>query len=578
VISLGQGRLALLFAAASATIAQAQSLNGPPVTCKGERISRIDVESNPPFRINGNTIWQRAGRFAAKQHVTTKEWIIRRYLALQEGDVCTELRRGESERILRAQPFIADATVLAYEDGNGGVVLNVTTVDEVSLIVAAGVTSKSPRFRSLTFGEANLLGRAIHAEAGWKTGYGFRDEYQGKVVDYQFMGRPYQARLEGGRRPLGSDWAMETSHPFLTDLQRISWRTTAGNTLGYFEFRRPNTDPKADAVALRVQRSYSDIGGVVRIGPPLGRVALVGGSISFEDEKPGTQPVLISDSTVTPDTSQALVNRYSTHQTARINGLWGVRNIHFVRVSGFDALEGTQDLRTGVEVATLVGKGVRLLRGKEQDWFGSTSLYAGTASQIAFTAMEITGEGRRDQAGRWDGILAHGRAALYMKPFNRQTFMSDLTWSGGWKQRIPFQLTFADRDGGLRGFRSTQGGGGRRLIGRVEDRYLIGRYKQLASVAFAGFAEAGKLWAGDTPFGVTTPVSASVGFSLLAASPPQSRRTLRLDFAFPVRGQSDKRSEIRLVVKDFTRMFRIEPRDVTNSRERSVPASVFSWP
>jgi hypothetical protein len=218
------------------------------------------------------------------------------------------------------------------------------------------------------------------------------------------------------------------------------------------------------------------------------------------------------------------------------------------------------------------------LRGKEQDWFGSTSLYAGAASQLAFTALEITGEGRRDQAGNWDGILAHGRAAVYMKPFNRQTFMSDLTWSGGWRQRIPFQLTFADRDGGLRGFRSLEAGGGRRLIGKVEDRYLIGRYKQLASVAVAGFAEAGKLWAGDTPFGVNTPVSASVGFSLLAASPPQSRRTLRVDFAFPVRGAYDKRSEVRLVVTDFTRMFRIEPRDVTNSRERSVPASVFSWP
>jgi hypothetical protein len=570
--------LALLLAAASATMGQGQSLNGPPVACKGERISRIDIESNPPFRINGNNIWQRAGRFAARQHVTTKDWIIRRYLALREGDPCTELRRGESERILRAQPFIADATVLAYEDGNGGIVLKITTVDEISLILGVGVTSKSPHFRSLTLGEANLMGRAVHAEAGWKTGYGFRDEYQGKVVDYQFMGRPYVFSLEGGRRQLGSDWAMETSHPFLTDLQRISWRTTAGNTLGYFEFRRPITTLDTNPVALRIERSYSDIGGVIRIGPPLGRLALIGGSISFEDERPGTQPVIIGDSTVTPDTSQALINRYTTHQTARINGLWGLRDINFVRVSGFDALEGTQDLRTGVEVATLVGKGVRLLRGKEQDWFGSTNLYAGVASQVAYTALEISGEGRRDQAGNWDGILAHGRAALYTKPFDRHTFMSDLTWSGGWRQRIPFQLTFADRDGGLRGFRSTEFGGGRRLIGKVEDRYLIGRYKQIASVAVAGFAEAGKLWAGDSPFGVNTPLCASVGFSLLAASPPQSRRTIRADFAFPVRGPRDKRAEVRIVVTDFTRTFRVEPRDVFNSRERSVPASVFTWP
>jgi hypothetical protein len=303
----------------------------------------------------------------------------------------------------------------------------------------------------------------------------------------------------------------------------------------------------------------------------------VGGSVSFEDEKPDTQPMIVGDSTVVPDTSTALINRYTSHQTARLNALWGLRDVHFVRVSGFDALEGTQDLRTGIQLATLVGKGVRLLRGKEADWFGSTNLYAGAASQYSYTALEIAGEGRRDEDGNWDGILAHGRGAIYLKPFNRQTLMTDLAWSGGWKQRIPFQLTFADRDGGLRGFRTSDVGGGRRLVARAEDRYLIGRYKQVATVAVAGFAEAGKLWAGDSPFGVTTPIYASAGFSILAASPPQSRRTVRVDFAFPLRGEKHG-AEVRLVVTDFTRTFRMEPRDVANSRERSVPASVFSWP
>jgi hypothetical protein len=574
VISLRQGTLVLLFAAASATRLQPQSLNGPPVTCKGERISRIDIDANPPFRITGNTIWQRAGRFAAKQHSTTRVAVIRRYLALQLGDRCTEVRRAESERILRAQPYIADANVLAYADGNGGVILSVTTVDEISLILGAGVTSSSPHLHSILLGEDNLFGSAVHAEGTWKKGRGFRDIYAGKMIDYQFLGRPYQLRVEGGRRELGSDWDMEASHPFLTDLQRISWRTTAGSSVGYFYFRRPDALP----AALRIGRSYSDIGGVVRVGPPLGRLALVGGSVSFEDEDPGTSGVIVGDSTIAADTSQALINRYTKHQTARLNALFGVRNVRFLRVTGFNALEGTEDLRTGIQVATLVGKGVKLLRGKEADWFGSTNVYAGTATQLTYAALEIAGEGRRAEDGNWDGILAHGRGALYLKPFNRQTVMTDLTWSGGWKQRIPFQLTFADRDGGMRGFRSSDVGGARRLIGRVEDRYLLGRYKQLASVAVAGFAEGGKLWAGDSPFGVNTPLYISTGFSVLAATPPQSRHTVRADFAFPVRGEHGRGLEVRLVVTDFTRTFRVEPRDIFNSRERSVPATVFNWP
>ena len=71
----------------------------------------------------------------------------------------------------------------------------------------------------------------------------------------------------------------------------------------------------------------------------------------------------------------------------------------FLRASGFDALEGAQDLRTGVQLATLLGKGVTFLRGKESDWFASTDLYAGMASPIAYAAMEISGEGRRDEQG-----------------------------------------------------------------------------------------------------------------------------------------------------------------------------------
>jgi hypothetical protein len=573
VISLRLGGRVLLIAAVLPTATQAQSLNGTPITCKGERVTRIDIDANPPFRIEGNTIWQRAGRFASKQHMTTRESVIRRYLALQLGDRCTEVRRAESERILRAQPFIADANVIAYSDGDGGVVLSVATVDEVSLILGLGLSSKAPTVRSFLLGEDNLMGSALHLEGQWKTA-NLRDIYGGKLIDYQFLGRPYQLRLEGGRRELGSDWSTELSHPFLTDLQRLSWRSTAGATNYYFHFRRKGVDQSS----LQLRRSYSDIGGVVRIGPPLGRLALVGGSISFEDEDPASSPVVITADGVLPDTSSALINRYTKHQTARLNALWGVRNVKFLRVTGFDALEGTQDLRTGVQVATLLGKGVTFLRGKENDLFASTELYGGMATPFSYLAVDVAGEGRRAENGNWDGVLAHGRGALYLKPFNRQTFVTDVAWSGGWKQRIPFQLTFADRDGGLRGFRSSDVGGAKRLIARTEDRYLVGRYKDLASIGLAGFFEAGKIWAGDSPFGVTTPISATVGFSVLAASPPQSRRTFRADFAFPVRGTGRHGAEVRLTVSDYTRIFRVEPRDIYSNRERSIPATVFNWP
>ena len=122
--------------------------------------------------------------------------------------------------------------------------------------------------------------------------------------------------------------------------------------------------------------------------------------------------------------------------------------------------------------------------------------------------------------------------------------------------------------------------GRRPTTGRLTSRTgtSLGATSSSRRVAVAGFAEAGKLWAGDSPFGVNTPLYASAGVSILAASPPQSRRTLRADFAFPVRGERKHNWEVRLIATDLTRMFRVEPRDIYNNRERSVPASVFNWP
>src|SRR5437773_11357424 len=179
-------------------MAQSQIVNTLPVTCKGERITRIDIDASPPFRITGTTVWRRAGRWIARQHVTTRAAVIRRYLALQLGDRCTELRRAESERILRSQPFIADASVLAYADGNGGIILSVSTVDEVSLLVGAGIGGRAPAIHSFLLGEDNLLGSAFHVEGAWKKGARFRDIYAARIIDYQSLGRPYRLLAEGG--------------------------------------------------------------------------------------------------------------------------------------------------------------------------------------------------------------------------------------------------------------------------------------------------------------------------------------------------------------------------------------------
>ncbi len=571
----GSGVFWLPLALALPVAVPAQSLEEQAVRCKGQLISRIDVDARPPFEIRGSKVQRRLAKRVTEIHATTKPEVIRRFLALKPGMECTEIRRQESERILRTQPYLAQASVLAIPDSVGGVYLAVTTVDEISLVVGGGASGRTPFVRAFRLGETNFMGEAISVVGDWRHSEDFRDNWSMRITDYQFLGRPYQFSLEGARRELGGEWAAEASHPFLTDLQRVSWRTTAGSRDAFRYFKRPND---ADAASIGLKRSYSDIGGVVRIGPP-GKLALLGASVSYEAESPHQFPTTVGSGEMSRDTSTILIGRYIEHRSARMNALAGLRDISFMRVEGFESLDGTQDVGKGVEIATLYGRGFDAFGAKEHDTFASANIYIGTGTPVFFGAMEIVAEGRRDaETDEWDGLLASGRLATYMKPAARHTLLTSLEWSGGWKQRIPFQLTFADRSGGPRGYGNSWAAGNRRLVMRLEDRIFIGRVKQFATVGVGPFVDAGRLWAGDAPYGINTGTDVAVGIGLLASIPPKSQRFWRLDLALPLNTEHSAKWELRLTSRNFTRMFWKEPSDVQRNRAKSVPTSIFNWP
>jgi hypothetical protein len=152
-------------------------------------------------------------------------------------------------------------------------------------------------------------------------------------------------------------------------------------------------------------------------------------------------------------------------------------------------------------------------------------------------------------------------------------------FSGGWRQRIPFNLTLGDPSGGVRGYGSSDIPGGQRLVGRIDNRLFVGRPFNLGDLGVAAFADAGRLWAGDIPYGQNSPVRSSVGFSVLGAVPVHSARIWRVDFAYALKPeQTGHRFEIRVSNRDRTTFFLVEPSDIGATRERTVPESIFRWP
>lgn len=552
--------------------------------CKGQIISRIEVSAKPPFETKGSKLQRRLTHQLTAIHATTNPQVVLRFLALQPGMACSELRRLESERILRAQPYLADATITPMVDDAGGVYLSVITRDEISLVIDGGGSGSNPYLKLIRLGEQNFMGEAISVVGQWRYSRHFRDNYNAQITDYQFLGRPYTLSLSGSRDELGGDWGFELRHPFLSDFQRIAWRTTAGSREEYRYFRAPDLGPQEALPdrgfpAVGLQRSFGDMGGVFRLGPPGGQLVLLGGSASYEDEMPSAFPTTVGLGTTQRDTIGLLVNRYARHKSVRLNALAGFRHVTYIQATGFESLDGKQDMRKGFELATLLGRGYEALGSADADLFASANLYMGAGSPLAFAAFEGTVEGRREyESHRWDGILGSSRFATYFKPVKRHTLLTSFEWSGGWRQRIPFQLLLGDRAGGPRGYARSTLGGGQRFVLRLEDRIFLGHVKSLASVGIAPFTDLAKVYAGDSPFGVTSGINASVGLSILASVPQKSQRMWKLDIAFPLNRSHGAQFRVSLLNRDFTSVFWKEPSDVRRNRERSVPTSIFNWP
>ena len=554
-------------------VAGAQAVPGT-VACRGQRIKAIRITSEAPSVAGLRRVPVLSG-IARTVHTVTRPQVIQRFLLLKVGDWCAEQARRESERVLRAQPFLADARITVVPDSGGGVTLDVHTVDEVALMFSSTMRTQGPLLSGLRLGDGNTAGEGIYLLGSWWKERGLRDGYAFHATDYQFTGRQLQATVHGERDPLGGAYHLRLQRPFLTDLQRAAWRVQQGESDNYVRF----VDGAGAVHADRLGRTYADIGGLVRIGRP-GRLGLLGLSLSHDATRLGAEPILITPRGVLPDTGSVLNGRYDSRSASRVNLLLGYRNLRFVKATGLDALRNTQDLPLGVQLGAMIGKSAAFLGSHSDDMLIGGDAYAAAGWSRAALRFQGTGEIRRAlRTDTWDGLLASGRLAEYNKIGMRHTLITSLEWSGGWRVRVPFRVTLAGTEGGIRGMTEGLEQGGQRGIARVEDRIDLGsRFGETADFGIAFFADAGRLWAGDVPFGKTTPVRYSAGVSLLAAVPAASAEMWRLDIAVPNVPGRGFRLALRLSHTDETVAFWREPRDVGMARERSVPASLFNWP
>ncbi len=392
------GLLLLLGSFVAPGAAHAQDSTRRATACEGKVVSAIAITPRDPSFLVVSRQLRSVARAVGLHHTTTKAEVISRFLQLEVGARCTERKRAESERILRLQPFLAEATVRARRDTAGGVRIEVETIDEIPTVFAMQVSDRRPS--ALRIGNSNVGGQGLYLAANVERGFAYRSGVGVTAIARQSFGRPYTLALVAERAPLGSTLSLALGRPFLTDLQRTAWHVGYRDVNRYVSFVRP----EFDALSLGVRRQFWDVGGVRRIGVGRRR-AFAGALFTHEDVRPEGRMVVISDSGLVLDTSRALGGPVPSYRNLRMNAVVGVRALSFMAVRGFDALTAVQDVATGVQLGALVGRRIPRFAANDDDLFVAGDFYVGLGSATSFAALQgrssLRGSWGRGAARRW---------------------------------------------------------------------------------------------------------------------------------------------------------------------------------
>lgn len=556
----------------------ATSLSAQGVPQPAERITRCDgaTVSHVEIRRSARTVmdkaqapgWSRALLQPLLLGTPTRASAIEPFVQLHDGGPCTEQRRAESERLLRLLPYLADATVRVYDEPDGRVRVEVETSDDIRPII--GLELRKSQLNDLELGNGNINGSGQLAAARWHQGGAYRDGLGVRYADFHVLGAPNILNALYYRAPLGSFGQLSLGRPFYTDLQHTAAYAGYVKDGGYLPFTRPVGDP----FSVYTTRERADAGVAFRLNT-IGRVTyLVGAIANYERRTAASSAVIVTDKALIDTTTPELTGRYREQRNTRAAIALGIRALTFARVRAFDGLERVQDVATGMQFSTTIGKSVG---GDDRRPFVTADLYAGRGDDDSFIALRVQGETRQNPGG-WGNGVASGRFAWYLHPSKRQTRSLSLEYAGSSSDSVPYQLTMTDAQGGVRGYTGSRLSGGRRAVARVEERVLLPGISKYLGWGVAAFSDAGQMWASKVPFGESG-FRASAGLSVLAAVPRQSRSVARVDIAYPLaRDPNAKGLDVRVSYRVTPRAFWREPTQISRARLGSPTTDIFSWP
>ena len=591
-------------AVAAETVFAQEAPPVPPLdeSCEHGLITRVFLDNHSiydapePDTTGGEGLVPRFSNWARsvanRLHRRTRPSFIERELLFEAGDCLDPLMLEESERLLRALPFIAEADVYPVPTGEDEVHVVVDTRDDWTLKMdVRGDWDDRLRLTHVGLTEENLWG------TGTLIGFYLRERDEkrdlgGQLGTAQFAGTRLDAHVSGGRTRTGVFFTESLSYPFVGEVGQWAFVESFALREDLFPYAAPAGAAFTNA-SLPIQTRYGEATLGRRFGTP-GDLTVLAAGVSWEDVRfdgfPGGVEVVSGFDFSARDTAdsatiEAIRPQVAARESGYLNLLAGKRNVRFITRRGLDAIRGQQDVRVGtqalVAMGTSFGRQWASPAADGREIRGKVSLFAGAAGPNWVFNTELNVEGARSfsdasAARNFRDILGEFGAYFYWHPVpsGRHTFVAGLSGAGGWRNTLPFQLTLGGPYG-IRGYDREDFPAAQRLVVNLEDRIrLDGPFSDLFDLGLALFVDAGAGWSGDVPFGTDSGLRTSAGAGIRVALPAGARQVWRLDVAAPLQCRSTRCVQFRAGADLISLLTGFDDRQVRRSRAAS-PAAAF---
>jgi outer membrane translocation and assembly module TamA len=464
-------------------------------------------------------------RTANKLHIDTKEPVIRDQLLFKPGQPYRHRLVRETERLLRSNNYLYDASIVPVAYYGTTVDLEVRTRDVWTLNPGVSFSRKGGENAiGASLQEDNLLGTGRKLNFEWKSDVD-RESYGISYFDPHFrhsfnrFGVSYVDADDGSTKLLQLDrpfYALDVRRAaglYLLDNERNEARYVLGDKVGEFRHR---------------EEYYELYGGLSR-GLRDGWVQRWTYGFAFERDRFEPDPLEPLGGPLPPDRELAYP----------WIGFDLVEDSFQERVNQ-DQILRTEDVLVGLRASLRLGYSAEAFGADRDAIIASASIQNGAdlrPGQSVFGSLSASG--RIEDGQLVNGLLsAEGR--FYWQTSTHSKFYASASGAAAEQLDPELQLTLGG-DNGLRGYPLRYQAGTARALLTLEQRYYTKWYPfRLFHVGAAAFFDMGRTWGTDVTGAGSAGLLKDVGFGLrLGSSRSSFGNVVHLDVAFPLDGDED---------------------------------------